>query len=393
MKPLTGGIDLMNAHHKTLFKLKNKFSTGFVGRAALAGILIPLLVACFGLIPLAKADRPRGGFVYVMTNQPSGNTVIQYQRARNGHLTMLDEVATGGLGFAGAVDPLASQDALAANGNGSLLLAVNAGSNELSSLVVNGGFHMASIVSSGGEFPNSVALHGDLAYVLNAHGTPNISGFTVDMDGMLTAIPGSTVNLPGGASADPHDIRFSPDGSRLLVTEGGTNQIDIFDVGDDGLVTNTTTQPSAGMVPFGFVFTRGQVVVVTEAANASVSTYRLTGDDMLEPISTSVQNGQMATCWIAISRVGHTFVSNTPSGTLSSDQTAASGVLNLLHPVAASDPGSAPIDMALSRDNRSLYVEDSANGRLLIYRVRGTNLRHGGAVNGLPTSLQGIVAR
>jgi len=384
----------MNAHHETPCKQKNRFSVGFVTPAAIAGLLVLFLVVCFGFTPLAKADRPRGGFVYVMTNQPSGNTVIQYQRARNGHLTMLDEVATGGLGFyAGMVDPLASQDALVANGNGSLLLAVNAGSNELSSLSVDGGFNMVSIVSSGGEFPNSVALHDDLVYVLNAHGTPNISGFTVDGSGTLTPLAGSTVNLPGGASADPHDIRFSPDGSRLLVTEGGTNQIDIFDLGEDGLVTNTTTQPSAGMVPFGFAFTRGQVVIVTEAANASVSTYRLTGDDMLEPISTSVQNGQMATCWIAISRVGHTFVSNTPSGTLSSYQTAASGILNLLHPIAASDPGSAPIDMALSRDNRSLYVEDSANGRLLIYRVHGTNLRHAGIVDGLPTSLQGIVAR
>ncbi|MGE5209215.1 MAG: lactonase family protein, partial [Alphaproteobacteria bacterium] len=308
-------------------------------------------------------------------------------------LTMVDEVATGGLGSAGAVDPLASADALVANGDGSLLLAVNAGSDQLSSLTVDGGFNMVSIVSSGGEFPNSVALRGDLVYVLNAHGTPNISGFTVDGSGTLTPIAGSTVDLPGGASADPHDIRFSPDGSRLLVTEGGTNQIDIFDIGDDGLVTNTTTQPSAGMVPFGFVFTRNQVVAVTEAASAAVSTYRLTDDDMLQPISAIVQDGQAATCWIAVTRVGHTFVSNTPSGNLSSYQTAANGVLNLLHPVAASEPGSAPIDMALSRDNRSLYVEDSANGKVLIFRVSGTTLRPAGVVNGLPTSLQGIVAR
>ena len=213
--------DIMNAHHATPVKLKTRFSMGFVNRAAIAGILIPLLVFCFGIIPLARADRPRGGFVYVMTNQPAGNTVIQYERATNGHLTMLDEVATGGMGFfAGAVDPLASADALVANGDGSLLLAVNAGSNELSSLSVDGGFNMVSIVSSGGEFPNSVALHGDLVYVLNAHGTPNISGFTVDGSGTLTPIAGSTVDLPGGASADPHDIRFSPDGFAVACHRG-----------------------------------------------------------------------------------------------------------------------------------------------------------------------------
>jgi 6-phosphogluconolactonase len=113
---------------------------------------------------------------------------------------------------------------------------------------------------------------------------------------------------------------------------------------------------------------------------------------MLEPISASVQSGQIGTGWIAITGTGHTFVSNTGSGTLSSYQIAAKGRLNLLHPIAASEPGSAPIDMALSPDNRSLYVEDSANGRVLIYRVSGTTLRPAGSVNGLPTSQQGIVA-
>jgi 6-phosphogluconolactonase len=383
----------MKAQNQTTFKSKNRFFMPLASWAAIAGVLIPLLVVLFGQVPMARADRAMSGFVYVMTNQPSGNTVIRYERARNGHLTMLEEVSTGGLGSAGAVDPLASQDALVQNDNGSLLLAVNAGSNELSSLSVNGGLSLVSIVPSGGEFPNSVALSGDLVYVLNAHGTPNISGFTLGTDGTLTPIANSTVDLPGGAAADPHDIRFSSDGSRLLVTEGGTNQIDIFELGDDGTVISTTTQPSVGPVPFGFAFTRGQVVVVTEAGSASVSTYRLTADNTLESISASVPNGQMATCWIVLTRTGHTFVSNTPSGTLSSYQTAASGRLNLLAPVAASEPGSAPIDMALSRDNRFLYVQDSANGRVLIFLVRGTTLRPAGSVDGLPTSLQGIVAR
>jgi 6-phosphogluconolactonase len=384
----------MKTDNQTAIKSKDQFFVPLASRAAIAGVLISLFVVWFINVPMAQADRPRAGFVHVMTNQPTGNTVIRYERTRNGQLTMLQEVSTGGLGSAGTTDPLASADSLVQNETGSLLLAVNAGSNQLSSLgVTNGTLNLVSIVSSGGDFPNSVALSGDLVYVLNAHGTPNISGFTLGTDGTLTPIANSTVNLPGGAASDPHDIRFSSDGSRLLVTEGGTNQIDIFEIGDDGTVTNTVTQPIAGAVPFGFAFTRNQVVVVTEAQSASVSTYRLTADNTLEPISTVVHDGQMATCWIALTRVGHTFVSNTGNGTLSSYQTAASGHLNLLHPVAASKPGSAPIDSALSRDNRFLYVEDSANGRVLIFRVSGTTIRSAGTVDGLPTSLQGILAQ
>ena len=136
-------------------------------------------------------------------------------------------------------------------------MAVDAGSNELSALG-GSGVKLLSKVGSGGDFPNNVALHANLVYVLNAHGTPNVTGFRLDASGVLHQIPGSRRNLPGGASAAPHDVVFSPDGSRLLVTEGGTNQIDVFALGDNGLITSITTQASSGG-PFGLRFGRNQV--------------------------------------------------------------------------------------------------------------------------------------
>jgi 6-phosphogluconolactonase len=156
-------------------------------------------------------------------------------------------VETGGLGGTGngvgALDPLGSQDSLVLSGTGSLVLVVNAGSDQVSSLAAGGsGIRLLSTVASGGRFPNSVALNGNLAYVLNAHGRPNISGFRVSATGVLQPISHSTRNLPGGTASAAHDIRFSPDGTRLLVTEGGTNQIDIFELGNNGLVTGVTTQ-------------------------------------------------------------------------------------------------------------------------------------------------------
>jgi hypothetical protein len=194
--------DIMNALHEMFFTQKYRRSIGFVRQVASVGILVLILVVCFGFIPLAKAHRANGSVIYVMTNDPDGNTVIQYDRAPNGQLTWVAEVATGGLGFAGGVDPLGSQDGIAwgevAVGDISRPsgVAVNAGSNQISSLSEDGGLHMVSIISSGGEFPNSVALHDDLVYVLNAYGVPNITGFRVDGDGLLTPLPGSTVTLP-----------------------------------------------------------------------------------------------------------------------------------------------------------------------------------------------------
>lgn len=343
-----------------------------------------------------RAAQPGAGFVYVMTNLPAGNRVIQYQRESSGSLTQASMAATGGLGGtgngAGALDPLGSQDSLVLSGDGTRLLAVNAGSNTLSSLGAGAnGVTPLSQVSSGGEFPNSVALHGNLVYVLNAHGTPNVSGFLLDSAGVLHPLPGSTRDLPGGTSAAPHDVVFSPDGGRLLVTEGGTNQIDVLSLSDSGLITGVNTQASSGG-PFGMRFGRNQVVVVSEAGSGALSSYQLTSDNTLNAISLSVADGQMATCWLSITRNGHTFASNTGSGNLSSYQVGADGTTVLVKAVAASITPGAPIDSALSSQNKFLYVDDSARGEVFIFRVQGNSLAAIGSVSGLPTTLQGIAA-
>src|SRR5216684_1195002 len=128
--------------------------------------------------PKAAAESNSAGFVYVMTNKNPGNSVIQYSRASNGALTWLREVATGGDGSGPTkVDPLGSQDSLVLSGDGRLLLAVNAGSNEVSIFgLKNKTLTWLSKINSGGIFPNSIALDKDLVYVLNAQGTPHISG-------------------------------------------------------------------------------------------------------------------------------------------------------------------------------------------------------------------------
>jgi 6-phosphogluconolactonase len=362
-------------------------------------LMVP--VASFALLAALgphSATAQTTGFVYVATNQTGGNTVIQFSRGSDGSLIRLDERSTGGLGGAGNgvgdVDPLGSQDSLVLDGSGSLLLVVNAGSNELSSMRAgSSGLQLLSKVSSNGSFPNSVALRGDLVFVLNAHDGPNISGFRLS-GGTLAPIQGSTFSLPGGNSAAPHDIRFSPDGTRLIVTEGGTNQIDIFDLNNDGTVARVVTQPSAGSGPFGFKFARDGALVVAEADSASASSYFLTPENRLAQISPVVRDRQAASCWISFTASGTIgFVSNTGSGTISSYQVDANGMLTLQNAVAASAVGSAPIDSTMSSDSAYLYVVDSALGKILAFQVQGTNLVPLNGAGALPMSIQGIAAQ
>jgi 6-phosphogluconolactonase (cycloisomerase 2 family) len=239
-----------------------------------------------------------------------------------------------------------------------------------------------------------VALHGNLVYVLNAHGTPNISGFRVNPSGVLMHIAGSTRALPGGASSAAHDIGFSPDGTRLLVTEGGTNRIDVFMLNSSGLVTKVVTQASAGSGPFGFRFGRAGVLANAEANSNSVSSYMLTSEDTLNVVSPAVGDGQMATCWITLTGDGKFgFVSNTASGNLSAYTISGNGTLTLANAIAGTLNGGAPIDSALSDDGSFLYVDDSALGRVVSFRVHGASLVPMGSVGGLPTTLQGIAVQ
>lgn len=354
------------------------------------------LLTCALHIPAAAQTT---GFVYVATNQPSGNQIIQYRRAATGLLTKVSQVLTGGKGGTGNgvgnLDPLGSQDSLILNDTGSLLLAVNAGSNQVTSVAVTAmGLQRVSTVSSGGTFPNSVALSSTLVYVLNARGTPNVTGFRISANGELLKIPGSTRKLPGGSTAAPHDIRFTPDDTRLIVTEGGTNQIDIFELGNTGLITKVTTQPSAGSGPFGFRFGRQGVLLNVEATTASLSSYSLTTLDSLSVISAAVPDTQKAACWITLTgTAGVGFVSNTASGSLSSYEIDPNGAVTLQKAVAGSLGSGAPIDSARSADSQYLYVDDSALGRVVIFKISGSGLLSIGSVTGLPTTLQGIAAQ
>src|SRR5438067_10452804 len=101
--------------------------------------LVTVFASALGLLVgtpavLAHADEGEGGghAVFVLTNDPAGNSVDVFARGSQGGLTYVATYATGGSGFraAGAAsDPLASQSALVYDAKHQLLLAPNAGSN------------------------------------------------------------------------------------------------------------------------------------------------------------------------------------------------------------------------------------------------------------------------
>lgn len=376
-----------------------------------------------------EKEEPHGR-VYVMSNQAEGNTIIVFRRADDGTLTRIHEIPTGGLGSGPGVlpsflppgpgpNPLQSQDSLIATDNGRFLLAVNAGSNEISVLAVTpDGLRLTDRAYSEGIFPVSIAYHKGLIYVINEgapatqngepNGIPTMAGFRLDFTGRLHYISDSKREV-GEIGSNPADAIFSPDGNHLIVAEKFSNLVDIFPIGKDGRTTEPIRFPTNNLTPFGIAFTHDRVLAVTYANSflengrrntvlrgSTTSTYRLAKDGALTPISESVPNNQTATCWIRFTPNGRlAYVTSKGTGAISSYLVSSHGELSLLEGLAADtgQPLSGPIDMSITPDGRFLYVLVSFAGAVKGYRIETDgSLTPVVNVDGFPVPTQGIVA-
>jgi 6-phosphogluconolactonase (cycloisomerase 2 family) len=344
--------------------------------------------------------------VFVQTNRPDGNTIVSYWRSPNGALHRVHEFGTGGLGGAevdAPVDALASEGSLVYDGDHRLLFAVNAGSDSVTVFRVFGALLVRTqVLPSGGSFPASIAVHGDLVYVLNAGGEGILQGYEL-RHGWLRPLDGSQRSLglanatPPLFSSAPAQVGFSPDGGTVLVATKAANTIDTFTVGADGMLSAAPLHnPSPSPMPFGFALDENGHLLVTEAGmDSSVSSFAIGAGGALTVLAPSVHNGQAATCWAIFAR-GRLFVSNTGANSLSAYDVAADG--SLTHAGVMATTGAGPIDSAVTGNERFLYVQVAGAGTVEGYRIgRDGSLKLVETVSGLPafdgtTGMEGIAA-
>lgn len=92
---------------------------------------------------------------------------------------------------------------------------------------------------------NAITPDGRFVYVSNA-GSASISGFAIQADGTLTALPGTIVgtNPPGATNLD---VAISTDGRFLYTLNTGNGTIGIFAIQKDGTLVNIG--PAEGITP------------------------------------------------------------------------------------------------------------------------------------------------
>jgi len=359
----------------------------------LAGLVVALLSPA-----VAAASNGRGA-VFTLSNETSGNRVLAWERAHNGSLVPAGAFATGGTGTGAG---LGSQGALTVSANHRWLYAVNPGSDEVSVFRVHGAhLTLMEVAPSGGDMPISVTARGRTVYVLNAGGDGNIQGFKRSQAGILSPIEGSDESLSTAASG-PAQISFSPNGRRLVVTEKMTNRITFYQVGPGGAAGPPVWRASSGETPFGFEFTRNGTLVVSEAFGgapdaSATSTYRFRPNGNLRAVDGPVATTETAACWVAITGNGRfAYVTNTGSGSVSGYSISGSGDLTLLDAdgvTASTGSGSSPIDAAVDRPSRHLYVLNAGSDSIAIFGVMADgSLGDLGAITSLPDGAAGLAA-
>ena len=353
-----------------------------IAGCAATALAVPAASAASALAPAnataATAASDRTGTapaVFVQTDNPAGNQVDVYARAADGTLSLVHTYPTGGLGGAltgSVVDHLASQGSLTYDAAHHLLYAVNAGSDTVSVFAVEGtGLSLRQTVGSGGTFPVSVAVHGDVVYVLNAEAGGSVQGFRV-VGGRLVAPHGWNRQLGLDADAAPQfthtpgQVGFTDDGRQLLVTtKAAGNDVYVYRLAADGAPsTSVTINALPGAVPFAFVSTGARQIALVEAGTNTVATFRVGGDGTLDQLGT-LATGQAATCWIAATG-DLLFASNAGSADETGVRLGAGGSLTGLGETAT-DPGT--VDASATPDGHYLYVQTGGNGVVDAYRI------------------------
>jgi len=334
------------------------------------------------------------GHVYVNDNTVPVNTVAGFDRHADGSLTPMSG-SPFLVGGSGTGHPDASQGSLQMSDDGRYLLAVDAGSNQISVLRIkpDGSLQVVqgSPVGSGGVDPVSIAVHRDLVYVANAGpsasaGDTNYTGFTLDAGGHLRALPNSTYVLPNDSK--PGQVLFNGDGTRLAGTRIATSTIDSFTVGSDGRLTAAPGSPydaqsftppqGYGQLGSEFSPVNPNELFVSDAHTAAggaafpglVSSFTDAADGTLTPVGAPVANDGGAACWIEISHDGKfLFVVNTASASISSYSIDTGGTLSFLQSTGLGEIGAGAEDARLAPDGSTLWVVESGTNAVTGFTV------------------------
>ena len=168
------------------------------------------------------------------------------------------------------------------------------------------------------------------------------------------------------------------------------------------VASGPTVTASNGVTPFGFGFTHGGTLIVSEAFGgapngSAVSSYSNNGNGTWSVISGSAPTTETSACWIVVTESGRfTYTTNAASGTITGYAVNDGALTRITADGITANLGAAgAIDMALSRNSQFLYALSGGSHAIVGFTVSSdgslTPIADGTA--GVPVGANGLVAR
>jgi len=327
------------------------------------------------------------GAVYFLSNEPTGNNIITASIGTNGMLTIENAVATAGRGDHGVTatpigpDALFSQGIIVVNQPTGLVAAANPGSNSVSLFRINPQTPstltaVGPPISSGGEFPMSVAFSSDgkMLCALNSGSMDGVQCFNVDATNGLSIMTNSRRFLGTGQTTPPtgplgtaSTVVFSADNSQVYAAVKGnpatnmTGYIASWNMSSTGLTNQfaRAVLPAGAVAPFSLTAIPGKNAFFSADAGVGVDVFDFSaGPAAASPRTQSFAiPNQGATCWSAYSnKTGSFYTSDLVTSTVTE---LALNPTNMTPSIVKSypiQPNVATLDLQVATVNNNDYL-------------------------------------
>jgi DNA-binding beta-propeller fold protein YncE len=342
------------------------------------------LLAMAAMETSAMAASPAADIIYLESNSTAGNSIFAYRFNFTSSPTLIQTAPAGGIGVFDptfALGPFDSDQNLIENAVGTMLFAVNSGSNTIAvfNIQQDGSLVLVSRppFPSGGSDPVSVGLKGDTLLVVNKDqdpaqaGTatgailPNYTTFKVLPGGQLLPVPNSTVSVEYGSSPSQalignlFSVAFGADFLGGLLQSFSINPLGQLQQNLPQALPNLVfTGLTGGHQPLGMRTHPTLPILyvdITPVSKVAVYTYDINGQ--LNFVG-AVADAGAAPCWAVVSHDGsHLYVTNTGDNSIEVYSLADPwNPSEIQHFVMDATSGGAVFSTVIDQSDNWLYV-------------------------------------
>ncbi|HTA47683.1 MAG TPA: beta-propeller fold lactonase family protein [Bryobacteraceae bacterium] len=322
--------------------------------------------------------------IYLESNSTAGNVIFTYTFDFTSAPTLKSMTPAGGIGVfdpSFALGPFDSDQNLIENSSGSMLFAVNSGSNSIAVFRIQSDGNLSPVPGSpfpsGGSDPVSVGLKGEPLVVVNKDqdpaqaGTtagavqPNYTTFNVTPDGRLVPVPDSTVSVAYGSS--PSQALVAAQGNTVFGADFLGGLLQSFSLDPSGALDQNLPQTlpesvfnglTGGHLPLGMRTHPSLPILyvdITPVSKVAVYTYNPKGH--LKFVR-AVPDAGAAPCWVVVNHAGtYLYVTNTGD-----DSVEVYSLADPLNPIEVqhftmdSTNGGAVFSTVIDHTDKWLYV-------------------------------------